>query len=157
MEEQKSNAGQGLGIAGLVLGIFTVIFALLPCTFIFSLIIGLIAIILSSVGLSQAKKGNGKTGLPIGALIVSIFGFLVATLWGLFFAASIGGHMNSEKWGDFFDELEYKIEKNIETVEEETDDSYKITIEIDKEEKEMEKTLEELEAESHDKDTLKEE
>ena len=86
MEEVKTNAGQGLGIAGLVMGILAIPLALLGCTSILGLLLGGAGIILSAVGLSQATKSNGNKGLPTGGLVVSIVGTFIALVWLVFFA-----------------------------------------------------------------------
>jgi hypothetical protein len=83
MDKQTTTAGQGLGIAGLVLGILAIPLAIIPCTFIIALIFGITGIVLSSIALSQAKRENGAKGLIIAALVCSILGTTIATLWGL--------------------------------------------------------------------------
>ena len=86
MEEVKTNAGQGLGIAGLILGIIAIPLAISACVSVLGLIFGVTGIILSAVGLSQANRSNGSKGLPTGGLIVSITGTLIALVW-IFIAA----------------------------------------------------------------------
>ncbi len=86
MEEVKTNAGQGLGIAGLVMGIMAIPLAILGCTSVLGLLLGGAGIILSAVGLSQATKSNGNKGLPTGGLVVSIVGTFIALMWLVFFA-----------------------------------------------------------------------
>ena len=70
----NSNAGMGLGIAGLVLGILSVPLGIMPCTFATGLVFGILGITMSALGLSQARKAKAQTGLIIAALIVSIIG-----------------------------------------------------------------------------------
>jgi hypothetical protein len=82
MEEPKSTAGQGLGIAGLVLGILAIPLGIIPCTFYMGIVFGLIGLILSLVALSQANRGYGPKGLIIAALICSAIGFSFASAWG---------------------------------------------------------------------------
>jgi len=89
MEEQKSNAGQGLGIAGLVLGVMAIPLGVIPCTFYMGIVFGIVGIVLSIVALSQANRGNGPKALIIAALICSLVGFSFASIWG--FALSKGG------------------------------------------------------------------
>ncbi|MFC2104696.1 hypothetical protein ACFLS4_05010 [Bacteroidota bacterium] len=85
MEENKaSNAGQGLGIAGLVLGIIALIISFIPCLGMYALIPGIVAVILSAVGFTQASKANAKKGLIIAALIVSLVGTAIAG-WQFYF------------------------------------------------------------------------
>ena len=83
MNEQNKTAGQGLGIAGLVLGILAIPLGIIPCTFFVALVFGVTGIILSSVGLSQASRRNGAKGLLIAALVCSILGTTIASLWTL--------------------------------------------------------------------------
>ena len=89
MEEPKSTAGQGLGIAGLILGILAIPMGIFPCTFYIGILFGVIGIVLSLVALSQANRGYGPKGLIIAALICSLVGLTFATIWG--FTLSRGG------------------------------------------------------------------
>lgn len=130
MEENKTSAGQGLGIAGLVLGIIAILICFIPCVGILAIIPGLVGVTLSAIAYNQAIKGNGTRGLIIAALVVSILGSSVALLQGLFLS-SIG--KNSDKIWD-------KIENR---VEEETGKS--IDENFENAGKEMERVLEQLE------------
>jgi hypothetical protein len=84
MEELKSNAGQGLGIAGLILGILAIPLGIIPCTFFLGVLFGLAGIVLSIVALVQASKLNGPKAIIIIALVCSIIGFSFAATWGVF-------------------------------------------------------------------------
>ncbi|MBN2481410.1 MAG: hypothetical protein JXB19_06705 [Bacteroidales bacterium] len=83
MEEIKSNAGQGLGIAGLILGVLAIPLGIIPCTFFLGILFGLGGIIMSVVALTQANRWNGPKALIITALVCSIMGFTFATAWGV--------------------------------------------------------------------------
>ncbi len=139
MEEQKTNAGQGLGIAGLVLGIIALIIAFIPCIGVLAVIPGAVAIVLSVVGLSQARKANGQTGLIIAAMVVSILGTAIALAWWLFFAgaAGTGGKIMKEIGKEIRQEMETEFGEEWEQ-------------EFDEMGKELEETLEDLEAEDKD-------
>ena len=54
MEDFKQSTGQNLGIAALITAIITFMLAVIPCVGILAIIPGIIAIVLASVGLSQA-------------------------------------------------------------------------------------------------------
>lgn len=120
MEETKTNAGQGLGIAGLVLGIIAIPLAILGCTSVLGLVLGTAGVVLSAVGLSQATKSNGTKGLPTAGLVVSILGTAIALMWILFFTriAQEGGKFWSregirimeEIHEDFGDDIENTFE-----------------------------------------------
>ena len=78
-----------MGIAGLVLGILGVITSFVPCFGAFALIFGILAIIFGAVGLNQAKKNNGKTGMPMAGLILGIIATAFTILWVIVFAGVI--------------------------------------------------------------------
>lgn len=81
MEQTRTNAGQTLGIIGLILAILSLFLAFIPCVGFIAIAPAVIAIVLSAVGLSQASKNNGAKGLNIGALIVSVVSVLFASVW----------------------------------------------------------------------------
>jgi hypothetical protein len=89
MEEQKTTAGQGLGIAGLILGVMAIPLGIIPCTFYLGIVFGITGIVLSLVAFSQASRGFGPKNLIIAALVCSIIGLCFATVWG--FALSRDG------------------------------------------------------------------
>jgi hypothetical protein len=73
-ESKNPSAGAGLGVAGLILGILSIPFGIIPCTSLFALIMGILGIILSTVGYSQARQAGAQTGFILAALIISILG-----------------------------------------------------------------------------------
>jgi Skp family chaperone for outer membrane proteins len=139
MVEQKTTAGQGLGITGLILGILAIPLALLGCTFALALFLGAAGVVLSAIGLHQANTANGTKGLPIGGLTVSIVGLCIALMWGLFFTSAVfkGGHL----WKDspFWEQIGKEVEENLEDAFEDVEK------EFDKMGKDLEDVLEDLE------------
>ena len=89
MSEEKTNAGQGMGVAGLILGILAVITSFIPCFSFWAILFGVLAIIFGAVGLNQAKKKNGKKGLPKAGLILGIIGTAFALIWWFAFAGAL--------------------------------------------------------------------
>jgi hypothetical protein len=92
MEEQTeqkttSTAGQGFGITALVLGIIALLTAPIPCVGILALIPGILGIIFAIVALVQASQGHGAKGLIITALVISILGTSISTVWVLFISS----------------------------------------------------------------------
>ncbi len=81
-EIKGSAAGQGLGVAGFVLGLIALILSFIPCLGMYALLPGIIAIIFSAVAFSQASSANAPRGLIIAALVISILGTSIAT-WQL--------------------------------------------------------------------------
>ena len=144
MEEQKTSAGQGLGVAGLVIGILAAILALIPCIGWIAIIPGVIALALTLVAFSQANKGNGSKGVIIGALVVSIIAISIGIIQIIFFAAvtTEGGTIKNkiEKIAkEFEDEFEGEYGKDFEEALEDVEKS------IDEIGDDLEKTMESLE------------
>ena len=81
MEVKQTTAGQTLNILGIVLGIIALIIALIPCVGFIAIVPGVIGIILSAVGLDQARRANGQKGLGYAALAISIVATVIAMLW----------------------------------------------------------------------------
>jgi phosphate/sulfate permease len=130
MEENKSNAGQGLGIAGLVLGIIAILICFIPCVGILAIVPGIIGVTLSAIAYNQAVKGNGARGIIIAALVISILGSSVALMQGLGF--SYLKNRPDKFWNNLGTKIEEEANKHI-------DDNF------DEAGKEMEKILEQLE------------
>jgi hypothetical protein len=83
------NAGKGMGIAGLVLGILAAIFSFVPCLGMWAIVPGIIGLILSVISMKQAGAAGAPKGMAIGGLITSIVGIAIACYWiyAVYFAA----------------------------------------------------------------------
>jgi hypothetical protein len=98
MEEVKrSSSGQGLGIAGLVLGIIAIPLAVIPCTTIFGILLGILGTTLSAIGLSQATRAQAAKGLILSGLVLSIIATIIAILWIVFFTSNSHGFIENLK------------------------------------------------------------
>lgn len=75
---RKSNAGQGFGVAGFVLGLIALILSFIPCLGMYAMLPGVIALVFSLIALSQAISANAPRGLILAALIISIAGTTIA-------------------------------------------------------------------------------
>lgn len=73
-----SNAGKGLGIASLVLGILAFIFSFVPCLGAYAFYPGVVGVILGIVSIIQANKAQAAKGLAIAGLALSLVGTAVA-------------------------------------------------------------------------------
>lgn len=144
VEQSRTNAGQGLGIAGLVLGIISIPLAIMGCTMFIALLFGGVGIVLSAIGMSQAKQSNQARNLPLSGLVVSIIGTFIALLWFLFVGSFFQEAIEDKDWLDKFEnlenvanEIEGEADKEVEDQEEHM--------------KELEKKMEELEGEIKEK------
>jgi hypothetical protein len=95
MEDVKNNTGQNLGIAALITAIVTFVLAVIPCVGLIAVIPGIIAVILASVGLSQASGTNSPKGIMVAALIIGIIASMISVSQ-IFFAGRIAQH--ADKW-----------------------------------------------------------
>jgi hypothetical protein len=72
--------GRALGIAGLVLGIISVMVAFVPCVGLFSFFPAVVAIVLCIIALSQSSAAKVKNGLAVGGLVCAIAACCIAGL-----------------------------------------------------------------------------
>jgi cell division protein FtsX len=150
MEEAKLNTGQNLGTAALITSIVTFVMAIIPCIGIIAIIPGIIAVILASVGLSQASRSNTPKGTLTASLIIGIVAILISICWGAFFAGKIA--KNADSWSSNIEKVVNEVQKNIEDDLKDANISIKIENGNDKIEittssnkDELEQTLEDLE------------
>lgn len=146
MQEQNTNAGQGLGIAGLIMGVLAIPLGIIPCTFFIALVFGAMGIVLSAIALSQANRGNGPRGLIIAALVCSILGFSFAFFWGVTFKKAspvIQSVIKEIKEDGDLDEILEDLGRDSETILEDLEgDTEDVGDETDLETDEREKALE---------------
>ncbi len=115
MEDVKNNAGQSLGIAALITAIVTFVLSVIPCVGLIAIIPGIIAIVLASVGLSQAAKNDSPRGLLIAGLIIAILASLISVSQ-VFVAGKIA--QKADKWPmdiqNIIDDVQDNVIKDIE-------------------------------------------
>jgi hypothetical protein len=159
MEELQNNKGQNLGIAALITAIITFVLAVIPCVGLIAIIPGIIAIILASVGLSQAARNNSPRGVLIAALIIGILAAMISVSQ-VFVAGKIA--KSAGKWpGDIqniINDVQDNVVKDLEdaniSIKVESDGD-KIEINTNSDKKDREQKLEDLEGVNTEKnDTL---
>jgi len=151
MEETKNNTGQNLGIAALITAIVTFVLAVIPCVGLIAIIPGIIAIVLASVGLSNAAKSDSPRGILLAGLIIAIIASLIS-FSQVFVAGKIAE--KADKWPNRIEEIVDEVQKDVLKDLEDANISIKIEsgdekieINADASKGEREKTLEELERE----------
>lgn len=78
MEEVRNNTGQNLGVAALITAVITFVLAVIPCVGLIAIIPGIIAIVLASVGLSQASRNGSPRGVLVAGLIIAIIASMIS-------------------------------------------------------------------------------
>jgi hypothetical protein len=78
MEDVPNKSGSNLGIAALITAIITFVLAVIPCVGLIAIIPGIIAIVLASVGLSQAARSNSPRGILVAGLIIGVVATLIS-------------------------------------------------------------------------------
>lgn len=149
MEEVKNNTGQNLGIAALITAIITFVLAVIPCVGLIAIIPGIIAIILASVGLSQASRNNSPRGVMVASLIIGIIASMIS-ISQIFVATKIA--QKADKWPNHLNNIINDVQDNVVKDIEDANISIKVESNGDKVEintssdkKDQEKKLEDLE------------
>jgi len=160
MEEVRNNTGQNMGIAALITAIITFVLAVIPCVGLIAIIPGIIAVVLASVGLSQAARNNSSRGVLVAGLIIAIIASLIS-LSQVFVAGKLAQH--SGKWpGDIqniINDVQDNVMKDLEdanvSIKVESNGN-KVEINTSSDKKNLEKELENLEGVNSQKiDSLK--
>lgn len=79
-----------MSIAGLVLGILSIVFAFIPGFGLIGPIVGIIGIILASLGFKKAKAMGEKDGMAVAGLVLSIIGTAISLIAYLACVACVG-------------------------------------------------------------------
>jgi hypothetical protein len=152
MEEVKSNSGQNLGVAALITGIVTFVLSVIPCVGMIAIIPGIIAIVLASVGLSQASRQNSPKGLLLGGLIIGIVAVMIS-FSQIFVIGRLSRH--AEKWPkdiqSIVDDVKSNVMKDLEDANvsikiESNGDTVRINTSTSTKKKDFEQKLEDLES-----------
>lgn len=149
MEEVKSKAGQNLGVAALIVGILTFVLAVIPCLGALAIIPGIVAVVLASVGLSQASRSDSPRGMLVAGLIVGVIALMIA-FSQIFFVGRLA--RDTHKWpmdirnviDDAKDEVFKSLQDNNVNIKIESDGDV-IEINTSPRKNDLEKQLEDLE------------
>lgn len=95
----NNNAGKGLGITSMVLGIISLLFT---CFMYFSMPCAIVSIILGGAGLSQSKAQGQKNGFAVAGLVCSIIAVALFVI-ALLMIASGEGYIFEEFYEEIFD------------------------------------------------------
>jgi hypothetical protein len=90
----NGNAGKGMGIAGMILGIVAIIVSFVPCFGFWAIVLAVVGLVLSVVSMSQAKKAGASKGMAIAGLICSILAIIIGSIW--IFLIAKGGDMAAD-------------------------------------------------------------
>jgi hypothetical protein len=159
MEEVRNTSGQNLGIAALITAVITFVLAVIPCVGLIAIIPGIIAIILASVGLSQASRNNSPRGVLVAGLIIAIIASMIS-FSQIFVVGKIA--QKADGWPNNIQNIINDVQDN---VEREIDDANvsikvesngdKVEINTNRDKSDKQKQLEELEGGTTNSDTLK--
>ena len=156
MEQFNNNSAQNLGVAALITAILTFILAVIPCVGLIAIIPGIIAIVLASVGLSQASRNNSPRGVLVAGLVIGIIASLIA-LSQVVIVTRIA--QKADKWPNDIQNIINDVQDNV--IKELEDNNVNIKIESNGEKIEInagpknqdkEKKLEDLEGGTTQKD-----
>jgi hypothetical protein len=125
------------------------VLAVIPCVGLIAIIPGIIAVVLASVGLSQASKNNSPHGVALAGLIIGIIAIMIS-FSQIFVAGRIA--RKADKWPGKIENIVNDVQDNVMKGIEDANVSIKVdsngdTIKIitTREKKNKEQTLEDLE------------
>jgi hypothetical protein len=110
MEDVPNKTGSNLGIAALITAIITFVIAVIPCVGLIAIIPGIIAIVLASVGLSQAARNNSPRGVLIAGLIIAIVASMISASQ-VFVAGKIA--KSADKWPGDIQNIINDVQDNV--------------------------------------------
>ncbi len=158
-QPEKRPGGQNLSVAALITAIITFVLAVIPCVGLMAVIPGIIAIVLASVGLSQAARNDSPRGILVAGLVIGIVATLIS-FSQIFVAGEIA--RKADKWPNKIEKIVNEVhndvlkdleDANIDIRIRNGDDKIEISTDVNK--KDREKTLEELETgKKSDDDTI---
>jgi len=159
MEEVRNTSGQNLGIAALITAVITFVLAVIPCVGLIAIIPGIIAIILASVGLSQASRNNAPRGVLVAGLIIAIIASMIS-FSQIFVVGKIA--QKADGWPNNIQNIINDVQDNVEREFDDANVSIKVESNGDKVEinansdkSEKQRQLEDLEGGTTNSDTLK--
>jgi ElaB/YqjD/DUF883 family membrane-anchored ribosome-binding protein len=120
----QQNNGQGFAIASLVIGIFAILFSIIPCVGTSAILIGIVAIVFGTVALTKAQTHDTPKGLSIVGISLGGLAILIATLGLVCVVGSISNirekFENVFEWAEEFDNIEIDDNdfKDMESLEE---------------------------------------
>ncbi|MFZ2338192.1 MAG: DUF4190 domain-containing protein [Bacteroidales bacterium] len=104
-------AGQTLGIAALITAIVTFVIGVIPCVGLIAVIPGIIAIVLASVGLSQAARNDSPRGVLLAGLIIGIVATLIS-MSQIMVVGKIGDKFDKD-WGGDIENVIKDVQKDV--------------------------------------------
>jgi Domain of unknown function (DUF4352) len=85
-----TQANNGLGTAGFVLGLIGAIFSLIPIIGVVAWFLVIPGLVLASIGFARTRKGEAtNTGLAIAGIVLSLIGLLFCILYAAAFATAV--------------------------------------------------------------------
>lgn len=97
-----------MGIAALILGIISIIFAFIPCTSWFGIITALVGLILGIIDIAKKKKSGEKKGVSVAGTVCSAIAIVIACLWYFLVVAAankVTKELESYDWNELANSL----------------------------------------------------
>jgi len=107
----RPPAGQSLGVAALITAIVTFVLSVIPCVGIIAIVPGIIAVVLASIGLSQASRNDSPRGVLVAGLIIGAVATIIA-FSQIFVAGKIGDKFEKE-WGGEIENVFKDVQENV--------------------------------------------
>lgn len=113
MSNQQNN-GQGFAIASLVIGIFALLFSVIPCVGTSAILIGIVAVVFGTVALTKANSSDAPKGLSIVGISLGGLAIVIAIFWLMFMVGSKSilkdRFHNVFEWAEQMDNVDINID-----------------------------------------------
>lgn len=88
----RTTPKNGLGVAGMVLGIIGLVFSFIPVVGLIAWPLSIVGVVLSGVGVNYVRTGRADNkGVAIAGLVTSVIALVMCVLWvTVFVAAPLG-------------------------------------------------------------------
>lgn len=110
----QQNNGQGFAIASLVIGIFALLFSVIPCVGTSAVLIGIVAVVFGTVALTKANTTDSPKGLSIAGISLGGLAIVIAMVWLIFMVGSKSilkeRFENVFEWADEFENMDIHID-----------------------------------------------
>lgn len=97
-----------MGIAALVLGIVSIIFAFIPCTSWFGIITAIVGLVLGIIDIVKKNKSGEKKGTSVAGTICAGVALIIAFAWYFLVVAAannVATAINSYDWNELASQL----------------------------------------------------
>lgn len=120
-KNNQANNGQGFAIASLVIGIFALLFSIIPCVGTSAILIGIVAVVFGAVSLTKANTTEAPKGMSIAGISLGGLAIVIAIFWLIFVVGSKSVFQDKFEhffeWAEDFEQIDINIDDEFDEME----------------------------------------